>query len=332
MLPGSEIPSFRTAIAIQSGVERNILLSTWGGIGDQICAEPTLRFALERFKDVRISLCSDLPELFAHLPFAEVLTLAEGQLRASEFLRFETIQPPSSLVWEFMSHMVVNCVDFPSLCAFRFQLPNASKKVKLEPSGADFAAVIGYLRDADLYTAQGKSNGLWAVVHPGKHWASKTFPADWWNGVLRSMLANGITPVLIGANCDDNRGTVDVDTSACVDLRSKLSIMETVSLLRFARVLITNDSSPLHMAACGNAWIGYIATVKHPDYITHWRGPSAEFGWRMENLSLGGYWERTEVLPNNAEEISLEFVAEDILRSWLPNPSNVAAWVVEKLA
>lgn len=324
VIPGREVPSFRTTLAIQAGVEKNILISTWGGIGDQICAEPTLRFALDTFKGANVSLVSEIPEFFKHLPFKEVLTPAEARERASEFFRFETIQPPASLVWEFMSHMIVNCIDFASLCAFRCQIPNRYKPVQLKPVEYAFERPRGFL--SELFGSR------YVVVHAGKHWPSKTFPKDWWDGVLSALMNESIVPVLIGDNCDDNRGTVNVDTAGCLDLRGRLSLMESVALLQLSPVLITNDSSPLHMAASGNAWIGYIATVKHPDYITHWRGPEGEFGWRMENLGLGGYWDVMSNLPNVEQEISLENVDEALLRSWLPDPKNVAQWAKKRLS
>lgn len=63
----SEIPGIKTSQAVERGVEKNLIFKTWGGLGDQICAEPTLRFALKTFKGCDISLASEHPELFAHL-------------------------------------------------------------------------------------------------------------------------------------------------------------------------------------------------------------------------------------------------------------------------
>lgn len=310
-------------MALEHGVERNIMVRTWGGIGDQICAEPTLRYALHKFKEARITLGSELPELFQHLPFDNVVRCGREKYDPAEYLIFDTIQSNGHLTWEFMSHMLVNCVDYASLCSFRSMLPIEFKPVQLYPSPDDVSVAEYYLSEL--------VGSKYVVVHAGKHWPSKTFPKDWWNAVLDRLMYSGITPVLIGENCDDNRGTVDVDTTGCVDLRSRLSIMQCVALLQHSPVLITNDSSPLHMAASGSTWIGYIATVKHPDYITHWRGPGAEFGWRMENLGLGGYWDVVSELPNTKHEISLENVDEKLLRSWLPKPEDVVKWALGKI-
>lgn len=318
VIPALMHPLFRTEHAIQRGVEKNLLFRTWGGLGDQICAEPTLRYALKMFKDCNISLASECPELFQHLKFKRVFDLREEAPNYDKYFLFDTITPPndSNLVWCFMSHMLTNCVDFPSLCALRLQLPVEDKEIILKPSTP---ANASYLEDV-------AKTGI--VIHPGKHWQSKTFPKSFWDRVIASILVNGFTPVIIGANTDDNRGTVDVSTEGCVDLRNKLSINDCVWFLQKASVLLTNDSSPLHMAASGDAWIGYIATCKHPDMITHWR--NGKWQWREENFGKGGIWDVVDFCPNKKTSLEAESVPQDLLESWLPNPQEYARWAVKK--
>lgn len=314
-LPAVYIPAFRTQIAVQNGVEKNLLFRTWGGLGDQICAEPTLRFALANFPDCTISLESEQPDLFQHLQFHKVYNLKKGErANPDKHLTFETITPPddSNLVWQFFSHMITNCVDFPSLCALRFQLPVSDKEVRL--------ADIGYKAPFELDRA--------VIVHAGRHWQSKTFPKEFWDAVLKQIFDSGAIPVLIGANTDDNRGTVDVNTDGCIDMRNKLSIMETVSLLKQSKVLLTNDSSPLHMAVDSDAWIGFVATCKHPDYIGHWR--RGQWMYRMVNHGKGGIWDIMNYCPNVENEVTAENVGDHIL-SWLPDPIEFANWGVSKL-
>lgn len=326
-MPSTWVPNFRTAVAIQSEVEKNILMKTWGGIGDQICAEPTLRYALKVFK-CDVSLASELPELFSHLKFKEIIDLNKYRPIYEKYLSFETIAAPDAdLTWQFMSHLLVNCVDFASLCALRMQLPTSERNVTLPD--------CGYKVPFELENT--------VVVHPGKHWATKTFPKDWWDHVLIILRQTGVTPILIGANADDNRGTVDVDNEGCIDLRNQLSLLETISLLKQSKVLLTNDSAPLHMAVDSACWIGYIATCKHPDMITHWRKPLEprngeglyefpnSWSWRMENLGLSGIWDIVDMTPNTDKKIEVEFVEESILRSWLPEPVAYAKWAAQKV-
>ena len=105
--------------------------------------------------------------------------------------------------------------------------------------------------------------------------------------------------------------------------------METISLIKQSKVILTNDSSPLHMAVDSDAWIGYIATCKHPDCIAHWR--RGEWSWRMVNHGKGGIWDVLDYCPNKKNEVTAEFVPEALLRTWLPDPVEYARWAVSKL-
>jgi hypothetical protein len=314
-LPAMLIPSFRTAVAIENGVDKKLLFKTWGGIGDQICAEPTLRFALKNFKGCKISLASEQPELFSHLEFDEVFDLKKVKPIEENYLVFETIQPQNHIVWQFMSHMITNCVDYPSLCALRCQLPIEERTVRLPP-GLD----------------QKISTDKYVVIHAGRHWQSKTFPKSFWDTVISEVKNQGCLPVLIGANSDENRGTVDVDNTGCLDLRNLLSLTGSISILKNAKVLLTNDSSPLHMAVDSECHIGFVATCKHPDYIMHYRkneNGKSEFGWRMKNFGTGGVWEHLSYCPNAEQDINAENVG-DLLLKWLPDPIEFAKWACEK--
>lgn len=317
-VPARQMPNFRTAVAVQNGVEKNLLFRTWGGLGDQICAEPTLRYALKTFKECDISLVSERPELFRHLKFKNVYDSKKVRPIYENYLVFDTITPPdeSNLVWLFFSHMTTHCVDFASMCALRSQLPMADKELTLVGEHP------GIIEVQDMF-----EKGVF--IHAGRHWQSKTFPKEWWDQVLACVLAMGGTPILIGADTDDNRGTVDVNTFGCVDLRNKLSVSQTIWMLQRAKVLLTNDSAPLHMAASAAAWIGYVATVKHPDLITHWRGK--QFGWRMKNFGKGGIWDIIDFCPNKDQEVTLENVGEENLKAWLPEPADFAEWAISKL-
>jgi hypothetical protein len=333
------MPGFRVDLAVQNGVERRMMFYTWGGIGDQICSEPTLRHAVKTFKNCEVFLASQLPALFSHLKFERVFDLKDKDQTPNEdnFLVFPTITPPddSNMVWQFFSHMLTNCVDFPSLCALRSQLPIAEKEIYLCPEAPE-----------DFSWQEGHSPKH-IFVHAGKHWPSKTFPKDWWDAVLAGLVEAGAVPVLIGADSDTNKTTVNVDTKGCIDLRNKMSLDETIWTLQRARVLLTNDSSPLHMAASrdpkhhstGRTWIGYVATCKHPDYITHWRSPHdwnraptepPLFQWREENLGLGGMWDITDHAPNSGQKIEVGEIDEATLRTWLPEPAAVVKWALEK--
>lgn len=318
IIPAMMIPGFRCSMAIERGVEKNILIHAWGGLGDQICAEPSIRFACEKFKDVKISVLSEYPELFRHLPLENLFDLKEGNPEnPKDFYVFYTVYPAHHINWEFYLHLHMHCVDYSAINMWRQCLPVEYKNVVLKPSQEDFYKVNGYDFSKSV------------AIHAGRHWQSKTFPSSFWEEIIKDLLSKGITPVLIGGDGADNSGTVDIDPSGCVDLRGDLSIMESVALLQKIPVLLTNDSAPLHMAASGNSHIGFVATCKHPDFITHWR--NGKFGYRMKSFEKDKIYDHLNLCPNNKETTDVQNIGKDFLLSCLPDPKEMSQWAYERI-
>lgn len=329
VIPGHQVPSFRTAVALQNKTATNLLFTTWGGIGDQICAEPTLRFALDTFKGCDVSLATDFPELYQHLKFKKVYDLKIERPDFSKYLKFDTINDPKSLTWEFMSHCVTHCVDFPSLCALRCQLPISYRAVELKPPHPDHRFFNMLKHEIEQTDFMEFTYDKAVFIHAGAHWESKTFPVDWWDDVIADLIDNGYQPVLIGRVMDDNRTTVDVSGKGCIDLRNKTSLSETLWLLQQANFVLTNDSSPMHMAAPGTAHIAFVATAKHPDYLYHWRRNEQgriEWSWRMKDFGLGGMWELMDHCPNKESDVLIDKCDPNILKAWLPDPRVFSLW------
>lgn len=304
------IPTCRVTNAIARGVEKNILFCVGGGIGDQICAEPTLRFAFENFRDCSINLFAYNRELFNHLPFHKSFDTLTFEQSKNYFL-VPTYPLENAFSDQFFTSNSTNAVDFISLHSIRMQLPCKFREIWIQPKST-------WDMETDIKAP--------VFVHAGKSWPSKTFPKLWWDCLLEWILHTGMTPVLIGKiDC-----TVDVNTKGCLDLRDKLSLMDSIRVLQSADVMVTNDSSPLHMAATrnplyptvtGHAWINFIATAKHPDLVTHYR--HGKWGYRMVNHSRGGLWQQN-LCMNRSETLNIKEIDEATLVSWLPDPQQLA--------
>jgi hypothetical protein len=319
VVPGVIIPGFRTAIAATNGVEKNLLFTTWGGLGDQVCSEPTLRFAIDTFKEgATVSLASENPELFKHLNFHRVYDTRKERPEWDNYLVFQTMTTPDSLSWQFISHMITHCVDCPSLNALRCQLPISYKQVKTYSEKPSNSLVLD--------VAANKSKHV--IMHAGRHWESKTFPTDWWDAAYDAVTEAGLTPVWIGKDSGPTLGVVNAKIDGRgVDLRNRTSLNDMIWLCQNSEMVLCSDSSPLHIAATGEAKIAFVATVKHPDYITHWR--KGGWGWRMKNFGLGGMWEELDFCPNKKNDLNVERCPESLLRKWLPNPKDMVEWLVK---
>lgn len=306
-VPAKHIPPLRYKIGYDAGIKK-IMMTTWGGLGDQVCAEPTLRYAFDLFKDKGYEICllTSFPDFFTHLPFAKIYDNKSSEaslLNDEEWIVIHTYHPNHNMTQDFLSHGFMHCVDFSSICAFQRQLPIKSRHIQL-PMDQDTGI--------DPKSAR-------IIVHPGKTWDSRTLPAWWWNEVV-GRLCNVFSGVaVIGHDVSETVGTVDIDIPAnCTDLRNKLSLLQMSAILQNAKIVITNDSSPIHIASAGDAHILFLSTCKEPDHLKHWR--YGEFGWRMRNLSLGGLWMIQDSCPIREEALELSQINPATMDKFLPNP------------
>lgn len=316
-IPAMEVPSFRYLLAEERKTLRNVLIMSPFALGDCVCAEPVIRFAVKNFKECNVSLYTPFPQLYRHIGLKKLFGPKEKP-NWDEFYVLKSYYDAEELQSEFTQNFNMAIGDYIATCVLKGHLPTQDRNIQLHPLA--------------LENMPKKK----VVVHAGRHWSSKTFPVSYWNAILTQLVCSGITPVLIGAVSDDlKRGFVDVDTTGCEDLRNKLSIMQSVSLLQNADVVLTNDSAPYHMAASGSAHIGVLSTVRPLDYIGHWRPNHSierknEWNYRIENLAKNQMWQDTDVSPirNGSKYDSID---EATLLTWLPDPREVVSWTMTKI-
>lgn len=240
------------------------------GIGDQACAEPTVRFATELFPNVEISVLTDYPLFFKHLPLKNIYTKKSEIKNIEEYLILKTFGE--------VSDCTINCVDFSSLSAMKCQIPVDKRQIKIIPEYPTNTAIHKICNDKQ-----------YVVLHCNRNESlkMKTFPKEFWNSVIDELILNGKTPVLIGKTSGIT-GYVNTKSDGCIDFREKLSLNDVTFLLQNCSSVISGDSFCVHLASSGNAKIGFISVWKHPDFITHYR--SGVWSWNMRNFSNGGVY------------------------------------------
>lgn len=320
--------------------EKNILIVTWGGIGDQICAEPVIRFAIDNFKKDgnRVSIATEIPELFYHLEPYELFDTKNGHRPIpDDYLIFNTIpqQNGMNILDQFLTHMHSHCVNYPAISVLGGELPISDRNVVLKPEMPGPGILHDIVNEKQKYVA----------IHAGRHWPSKTFPVQWWNKLIEMLVSEGLTPVLLGKQVAESEGYVETISDGCIDLRDKTTLSECIWLLQRMCVLLSNDSSPIHMAATGNAFIGLVASVKRPDFIMHYRwtgglncddswvikGKHLEFAWRTKDFSKGGLWEKSSLCRNRYEDLNLDECDPNFIPSILPDQKLMVDYAKEKI-
>ena len=92
------------------------------------------------------------------------------------------------------------------------------------------------------------------AVAPGSVWETKRYPKDYFSEVIKSLIVKNERIVLIGGDndkflCDEISHSLN---DKVINLAGKFSVTETIHLLGSAKLLITNDSAPTHMAMCAD--------------------------------------------------------------------------------
>ena len=99
--------------------------------------------------------------------------------------------------------------------------------------------------------------------------------------MVDGIIDAGLTPVLIGKDLDETCGVLKLDgRGKSIDLTNMLNIKELIAVVSLVPVLVSNDSSPIHLAGAFDNWIVLIPTCKHPDHILPYRNGSKSYKTR----------------------------------------------------
>lgn len=242
--------------------DRNIMVSVSAGMGDQLCSEPAIRYMKKNYQDSKIHIVTHFPRLFDHLKFP-VYSYETWEGLKDPVLKFHTC-PDDEHSGHNLSHALFHPTDFASLSMYRKTIPANEKNITLRLDADDVHSVMELVKDKN------KDKPL-ILIHAGKWWPSKTFPLEWWQEVV-DKLSKKLTIGLIGKTLGEDQGFVPVIIPEDgIDFRDITTLGELIALISLTKVLLTNDSSPLHIAGAFDNWIVTIPTCKHPDHILPFR-------------------------------------------------------------
>lgn len=128
-----------------------------------------------------------------------------------------------------------------------------------------------------------------AVLHPGATDARRRWPVENFASVARALADAGAQVVVIGSGPERSLTRTVAARAPATDLCDRLSLGGLTALLARARVVVANDSGPLHLAAavgaptvgifwCGNMINGGLATRARHRPLVSWRLECATCG------------------------------------------------------
>ena len=137
----------------------------------------------------------------------------------------------------------------------------------------DFSFSLPAAADARVDTLlrrHGRGNDALIVMAPGANWETKRWNAEKFAAVARHFLERGAAVALVGTGTEraDCAGVAALAPGA-VNLAGETSLTGLAALIRRARLCITNDSGPMHLAVA--LGIPVVSVFGPTDEI--WAGP-----------------------------------------------------------
>lgn len=86
------------------------------------------------------------------------------------------------------------------------------------------------------------------AIAPGSRWFTKKWPLEYFNEIIGKLSENDdILQVIIGGS-EEKLLNVKLNKN-CLDLRGETTLLELAELLKRSEIVLTNDSSPIHIAS-----------------------------------------------------------------------------------
>jgi lipopolysaccharide heptosyltransferase II len=162
-------------------------------------------------------------------------------------------------------HEVRRQLDLVGVVGWRTQ----DERLSLRTSAADVARAIEKLRARGIDPGQ-----PWIVLHPGATAPSRRYPAEMYAAVADLLARDGLQIVVTGTRdegeivarvCSGARGVV-----ACA---GAFDLREMAALLSVTRLLVANNTGPVHMAAAFSTPVIDVYALTNPQH-TPWMTPA----------------------------------------------------------
>ncbi len=263
-------------------MHEKILIIQTAFLGDAILTLPLIQY-LKRDSNSQIDvLCiPSTAEIFGASPFVDTIIEFDKRGKQKSFLSFirfvnklkennysKVISPHRS----FRSSLIIALMGIKNSIGFDKASMSFVYKKKIKHNWSDHE-VLRNLKLADYCEDDWKikpiiessdkiklkiseiinENNLknFIIIAPGSVWYTKAYPIKSFSEAANELIKSGFTLVLIGGKseyelCNKLNGMIN-NNEKTINLAGELSIIESIELMRFSKLVICNDSAPTHM-------------------------------------------------------------------------------------
>jgi len=241
------------------------------GLGDLICATPTIKKLFEAYEK-KITVLSKMPELFKNNAFVEksykYSSVDIGYFNDNYIMHnsFYNVGKKNEIGIEYKH----NRIDIRQFHAIHLGF-------MLKPSEME----CFYLPTEDCKFEIPSEKYI--VIHPVTNWASRTWSQENWANLSEKLIKLGYKVVAIGKDSSET-GFFNVDKPVhglenenVIDLLNKTSISDCWHLIANSYAFITMDSGLLHLAGTTDARIIQLGSSISPEFRSPYRKGSQQY-------------------------------------------------------
>jgi ADP-heptose:LPS heptosyltransferase len=238
-------------------------LSECNGLGDLICATPTIKKLSESYGR-KITVLSQMPELFKNNLYVE--KSYKNSSIDMEYIQSNYIVHNSFYLVgkkdERGIEMKHNMMDIRQFHAIHlgFMLTKDELECFYQP-----------IEESDIVI-----DGKYAVIHPVNSWPNRTWSQENWLKLVDELIKWGYKVVAVGKDSSET-GFFNVDkpvhemNDRVINLMNQTSISQTWHLINGATAVITMDSGILHLAGTTKTHIVELGSAINPEFRRPYR-------------------------------------------------------------
>jgi len=275
----------------------NVFVTVSGGLGDQVCAEPSIRHLKEKiYPNANIVVETHYPSIYRHIDLKSFKHREYISNLDNPHYMAETFPNTKTALFALVGAINCHTVDYCSLALLKKFLPFDEKSVVLKPLLGDFEELKGIVGNEDVKNS--------VLIHAGVHWETKTLPKEWWDDIIDGLIEKGVSVCLIGKTSDEASVLRFSKRKGLIDTVDKLNLNHLIALISLSKVLLSTDSAPIHIAGAFDNWIFLVPTIKHPDHIFPFRNGTVNY--KTESLYKKLVIDDYDIPPNITKDIVLD--------------------------
>jgi heptosyltransferase I len=125
----------------------------------------------------------------------------------------------------------------------------------------------------------------WIALLPGGRWDNKRWPVQYWLELVKLMCQKpDLKFVILGSKDEQPLGQaiIAADPARCLNLAGQTSLAEMIEWVRLSKLIITNDTGPMHVAAAIGRPVVALFGPTNPAST----GPYGQLGNVLQNTAL----------------------------------------------